>query len=434
MLNSKYKKFIIFYLVSSVFYLDLFLVEPIRRIVNDSGTTLRDNNLFYFVIISLLINLLIYLYFFRQDGWQELSFKKVFFCYLGLNIALAIMWPVSSTDIFSYIYQGRILAIYHSNPYLATYQQFPSDAFYHLVANMWESKAAPYGPLFIIISGLLTWLGKINLFFSLYLFKAIFVGANLLTAYLVYKISNLKTFYLYAFNPLVIFEFVINGHNDVLVLLGWVLSIYFLSKQPTLKNYILAVFFLVLSTLIKLTTIIFWPILVLFIFKNIKDKRSRWIFTTTTFFVIALTILIIYAPFLDAWQTLYLPIMSQVQLSGFYSLGVYFIKIFSSLSGFTPDLGLSAVVNKIIFLVFYLVILIKIIFANKFILKDSVVRYQTLILVILFLTSFTWLMPWYFTLLIFAGSLAYDLEKKKIYFNLVSLFTFYGIVYYLFLR
>lgn len=434
MLNNRYKKFLIFYLVSSLFYVGLFLVEPARKIVSDSGLTLRDNNLFYFVIISLLINLLIYLYFFRQSDWQNLSFKKVFYCYLGLNIVLSIMWPVSSTDIFSYIYQGRILSIYHSNPYLATYQQFQSDAFYHLVANMWESKAAPYGPLFIIISGLLTWLGKINLFLSLYLFKAVFVGANLLTAYLVYKISNLKTFYLYAFNPLVIFEFVINGHNDVLVLLGCVLSIYFLSKKQTLKNYILAVFFLVLSTLIKLTTIIFWPILILFIFKNIKDKRGRLIFTTTTFFVIALTLLIVYAPFLDAWLALYLPIMSQVQLSGFYSLGVYFVKVFSPLSGFAPDLGLSAIANKIIFLIFYSVILIKIMFTHQFILKDSVLKYQTLILVVLFLTSFTWLMPWYFTLLVFSGSLTYDLEKKKIYFNLVALFTFYGIVYYLFLR
>jgi len=420
--------------MSGMFYLGLFLVEPARKIVNDSGMTLRYNNLFYFVIISLLINLLIYLYFFRRGNWQDLSFKKVFVFYLGLNIVLSIIWPVSSTDIFSYIYQGRILSIYHSNPYLATYHQFQSDAFYNLVANMWESKAAPYGPLFIIIAGLLTWLGKINLFLSLYLFKAIFVGANLLTAYLVYKISNLKTFYLYAFNPLVIFEFVVNGHNDVLVLLGCVLSIYFLSKKQTLKNYILAVFFLVLSTLIKLTTIILWPVLILFVVKNIKDKKGRWIFVTTTFFVIVLTLLIIYAPFFDAWSALYLPIMSQVQLSGFYSLGVHFVKIFFSLNGFALDLGSSAIINKIMFLIFYLVILVKIMLAHKFILKDSVLKYQALILVILFLTSFTWLMPWYFTLLIFIGSLAYDLEQKQIYFNLISLFTFYGIVYYLFLR
>lgn len=434
MARLKYKKFIIFFLLTSIFYTSLFLIEPIRKLISDQGVTLRDNNLFYLTILVLLINLLVYLYFFRKDCLQGLTFKKVFYCYSALNLVLLFIWPVSSTDVFSYIYQGRILSVYHSNPYLVTYHQFQSDAFYSFIANMWESKSAPYGPLFLLISGLLTWLGKINLYFSIYLFKALFVGANLLTAYFIYKLSDLKTFYLYAFNPLIIFELVINGHNDVLVVLGCVLSIYFLSQEPKLKNYLLAILFLVLSTLIKLTTIIFWPILILLIFKSLKDLSSRLILVISALFIMLLTLAFAYVPFLDNWQAMYLPIINQAELSGFYSLGTYLVKIFSPLFGWPLDLQLSAALNKIIFILFYFTLLLKLAFSRSVILKNFFLKYQTLTFLIFLLTFFTWLMPWYSTVLIALGVLTYDLEKKKIYLNLTYLFTFYGIVYYFFLR
>ena len=434
MLNDKHKKFTIFFLATSFFYVLLFIIEPIRKMISDSGVTLRDNNLFYLTILILLVNLLIYLYFFRSGSLNDLDFKKVFYCYLGLNVVLIFMWPVSSTDVFSYIYQGRILSIFHSNPYLTTYHQFQSDHFYKLIANMWESKSAPYGPLFVLFSGCLAWFGQISLYFSIFLFKAGFVGANLLTAYLIYRIRGLKTFYLYAFNPLIIFELVINGHNDALVILSCALCVYFLFLKPGLKNHLLAIFFLVLSTLIKLTTIVFWPILILLILKSLKGAKSRLIFLAAASLLLFLTLAAAYIPFLSTWQALYLPVVRQAELSGFYSLGVYSIKIFSLLIGLPLNLKSSAWLNKMIFILFYSAMLIKIAFSKKIVLRNHSIKYQALIFSILILTSFTWLMPWYFSVAIFFSVLAYDLDKEMIYLNTAFLFTFYGIIFYFFLR
>ncbi len=432
------KKFIIFFVISTIFYSLLFLIEPLRRRYGENSLTLRNDGLFYLLVLALLVNLFLYIYFFRKSNLSALSFKKIFYYYLGLNLILLFVWPIGSNDIFSYIYQGRIFSIFHANPYLASYSQFSSDEFFRLIANRWIFKPAPYGPVFIFLSAFLAWLGKASLYFSLFLFKALFVAANLLSAYLLYKLGSLKTFYLYAFNPLVIFEFVINGHNDVLLVLACLLCLLLLTKNSGLKNYLLSFLFLLLSGLIKLTTIIFWPVWLLLALKKIGNKR-RPLLAALAALISALALsMAFYAPGRQALIDFYSALAKQNSLSYFYSLTIFIFNKFFIFFNAVKGLKISLVLSRLIFSLVYVYLLLRIIFLKsnnlKGGLKDNLIKYQTWILLFFFLTFFTWIMPWYFTLLIALSALAYNLKKEKFYLNILYFFSLYGIIYYVFLR
>lgn len=343
---------------SGFLYLLFFLIEPLRKKFGDTGIVLRDNRIFILVVLFLIINFLIYLSIINFTNFSKFNFKKIFKSYALFSIILLFIWPVASNDLFSYIYQGRVFFIHQANPYLNTYSQFSYDSFYNLISNRWSFSVSPYGPLFNIIAGVLSWLGKSSLLFSVVLFKSLFLGAHLLTSYLIYKISNLKTFLIYALNPLVIFELIINGHNDAIVILFLVLFLYFLYKENNLKNQLLAWFFLIVSSLIKITTIVFWPVIwIIFLKKHIKDK-------TITNFVIKTIVLVIsavaisYSPFLERLDIIYKPIINQTTLSGMYSIGIIIIHSLLNIFNYT-NISTSIFIGRIIFVFIYLFIILQ---------------------------------------------------------------------------
>src|SRR5258708_35967384 len=57
-----------------------------------------------------------------------------------------------SHDVFVYASYGRVLAVYHTNPYFAPLSAFPQDPFNAL--NYWANATAAYGPVWIYICSL----------------------------------------------------------------------------------------------------------------------------------------------------------------------------------------------------------------------------------------------------------------------------------------
>lgn len=381
----------------------------------------------------LLANFLIYIIVCHYTDFSKLSFKKIFSYYAFFSLILLFIWPIASIDIFSYIYQGRIFSIFKMNPYIYSYTQFTQDSFYNIISNRWSSGVSPYGPLFILISGILTWVGSKSLLLSLFLFKALFVGANLLVGYFIYKIAGLKTFFIYALNPLIIFEFIINGHVDVLVVLMIVLSIYFLQKKKTLNNQLLSWVFLVTSALLKITTIIFWPILWLILLKeNLKNKTSKpYIILSiiTTIIVVA----IFYGPFLGKISSLYQPLINQSLLTGYYSLGITLSYLFINIFNYN-NLKLSLMINLAIFSILYLAAIFKIILLKNVDCQNDFLKYSALIALVFSLTCLQWFMPWYFIMVIVLSLMSWNIKRKNYYLYTIYFFTLYGILYYQILR
>jgi hypothetical protein len=142
--------------------------------------------------------------------------------------------PFTSSDIFGYVFQGRIVAVLGENPFAHVYNEFSADPFYFLVTFHNLPATTGYGPLWIAVDAAFGWLAKDQLLLNLFLLKALAAVLHLGGAALVYLTLKRRApghavagMLFYAWNPLLLVELVGNGHNDAavaaLVLLGFYL-------------------------------------------------------------------------------------------------------------------------------------------------------------------------------------------------------------------
>ena len=68
-----------------------------------------------------------------------------------LSVA-ALRSPVGSQDVWSYVMEGRMLAIHHASPYIHRPADYGGDRFVELIPAGWRSSRSPYGPLFVAVS------------------------------------------------------------------------------------------------------------------------------------------------------------------------------------------------------------------------------------------------------------------------------------------
>ena len=211
----------------------------------------------------------------RAPAHNRLALRLIWLGTILAGLIYVFTPGMLSHDIFVYASYGRVLAIYHNNPYFAPLSAFPGDPF--IALNYWANATAAYGPLWIYICSLLGFvlgpqaLGYVLAFrlFALvmHLLNTWLVATTLRTSGQSSRVVLLGTL-LYAWNPLVLLESSLGGHNDVLMvtflLVGILLSIR-AEKRGQLthpRGYIPPLIAFTLATLIKFTTL---PLIVLFI-------------------------------------------------------------------------------------------------------------------------------------------------------------------------
>src|SRR5260221_12811849 len=186
-----------------------------------------------------------------------------------------IFTPVTtSDDISSYASYGRLLIIHHANPYFIPPSAFPQDPTYPLI--YWRHVVTIYGPIWTLISAFLGWLAGMNslgylITFRVFIFAAYPLNILLVTAILRAMNRSPRTIalgtLLYAWNPLVLMESSLGGHNDILmvtfVLLGVLLSAR--AEQNDIARFRYFVAPLVVFTLAALVKLSAIPIITLFI-------------------------------------------------------------------------------------------------------------------------------------------------------------------------
>ncbi len=186
-----------------------------------------------------------------------------------------IFTPVStSDDIGSYASYGRLLIIHHANPYFIPPSSFPQDPTYHLI--YWRNIVTIYGPIWTLISAFLGWLADIDslgylVTFRIFTFAAYLLNILLVTAVLRAMNRSPRTIALgtlfYAWNPLVLLESSLGGHNDILMvtfmLLGVLLSVR--AEQNDIARFRFYAASLVVFTLAALVKFSAIPIIALFI-------------------------------------------------------------------------------------------------------------------------------------------------------------------------
>lgn len=232
----------------------------------------RESSSVYFVL--LIIGLGVFNYFATKE------FKRINVLRLALGAAIVslLSYPFLSHDFFNYLFDAKILTFYHQNPYLHKAIDFPTDPWIRFMH--WTIREYPYGPTFLPITLIPSFLAFGKFILNMWFFKGMFAVFYFLGVHYLNKIDK-KSAVFFATQPLIIIEGLINSHNDLIaVSLGIIGVYYFLNNVPKKSACMLA-----LSAGIKYFTA---PLLLLAIptSNNVFKKRHVMISFVSTMLLI----------------------------------------------------------------------------------------------------------------------------------------------------
>lgn len=169
-----------------------------------------------------------------------------------LVVQTALLWatplffsvPLYSRDMFAYIGQGRLM-LTGFNPYLDSISAL--EGWFNIgVDPLWANVKTPYGPLFLWLEEIVVAAAGSSPLVALALFRGISVAGVVVFCYFSYKIARLRgvnstlVLWFIAANPVILFNFVVSGHNDSLMLACIVSALYFLlQKQPLVATVLI---------------------------------------------------------------------------------------------------------------------------------------------------------------------------------------------------
>ncbi len=199
-----------------------------------------STGLFLFIIL-----LLCFLYF--ATLWaisgRLLSKKQVTKIIVAVSGILLFSYSAFSFDIFNYMFDAKIITYYQQNPYLHKALDFPSDpmlSFMH-----WTHRTYPYGPIWLGLTIPFSFLGMQKFIVTFFLFKLLAVVSYLGSTVLIYKIvqkkSNEHALFAAAFfalNPLILIEFLVSAHNDIVMIFFALLGIYLLIQKRVVGSFL----------------------------------------------------------------------------------------------------------------------------------------------------------------------------------------------------
>ncbi len=191
-----------------------------------------------------------------RAAWHgAVSPRTVVVLAVAYHAALLLLPLLFSRDVYSYAAYGRIAAHHSANPYVATPADYPGDAIARFVGPKWFDTPAVYGPLWTQISALVVRVAS-GVASSVVVFRAIAVAASLGTIAVVSRLVRRERPAREAFaiaiiglNPLVLFQSVASGHNDLLVALAVAAALALVFA----RRHLLATAALTLGALIKVT-------------------------------------------------------------------------------------------------------------------------------------------------------------------------------------
>jgi hypothetical protein len=178
-------------------------------------------------------------------------------------------------DIDAYVTYGRLLGIYHANPYFVPPSAFPHDPTYRF--TYWKNTVSIYGPLWTLISTFLALIAGDAHTHVLYTFRIFAFAMHLANVWLIGAILyNLKcssrtivlAMLLYAWNPLALLESSLGGHNDIFMMTFILLGIWLVVRvdqhlSVRFRDYVLPIIAFTCAFLIKFSAA---PVIFLYIF------------------------------------------------------------------------------------------------------------------------------------------------------------------------
>ncbi len=220
---------------------------------------------------------------------------------LLFGLTLLFQPKLFSDDVFTYIFSGRILAVYGADPLNTAPMRYPTDPYFVWVLS---GRNAPniYGPLWLCVASLLARMSAVPAM-TLLLFKGFALLTHLLCCLLIWAILGeiaptrrvLGTL-LYAWNPLAVIELAGGGHNEgflmlLLLLATWLYIRFVRSRRRGFFGCMLIVSGLAIAT--NLLPLLLVPFYLWFDLRTERSiTRAIWWFCLRMLIVVVPAVLI----------------------------------------------------------------------------------------------------------------------------------------------
>jgi hypothetical protein len=170
------------------------------------------------------------LWFLFSPALKKISRKQLLIL-AGIVVFLAsLSYPFLSHDIFSYLFDAKIIWHYQQNPYQYSPNEFGADPWLRFMH--WTHRTTPYGPVWLLYTLLpaLFSFGRFSLNF--YILKLLNGLVFFLTGYLLLSFKkDRRVFAYWFFNPFLLIELLTNAHNDLLMISLFLLSFVLWQKK-----------------------------------------------------------------------------------------------------------------------------------------------------------------------------------------------------------
>ena len=247
--------------------------------------------------------------------------REIWTLVLFTAICLWFSYNAFSYDLFNYIFDAKIVTFYHKNPYKFKALDFPSDPMLRFMH--WTHRTYPYGPVWLLVTIPLSFLGRQKFLPTMFLFKGLAVSSYLFSCWCIFKIlekvaceEKLKGLVIFAFNPLVIIESLVSAHNDIFMMVLVLFAFYFFLEKKIIFSWL----FFFLSGGVKFATFLLLPVFLFLTFSHFKKKRIDWqkIWLFSFFLMFIAVLLAVKRTELQPWYLLYplsfLPFISSFSL------------------------------------------------------------------------------------------------------------------------
>jgi alpha-1,6-mannosyltransferase len=210
-------------------------------------------------------------------------------------------YPILSNDIFKYVFDGRILAVYGENPFVRVPADYPDDRFYDLV--YWKAVVNAHGPIWRVLEAASAQAGGercAGAILAMKVWPTLAYGGTVAALYLLLRRLQPERAFIgalaYAWCPLVLLEELQNGHNDVVAALPTLLAV--VAAQA--GRWRVAFPLLALGFLVKPLAALLGPVLLVAAWRAGKSDRRDAVIGIG---VATAVVVVAYAPFLTGLAT-----------------------------------------------------------------------------------------------------------------------------------
>lgn len=244
-----------------------------------------------------------------QIYWLYQKGPKIRLFWVGVIVGLAALsYPFISKDIFNYLFAGRMVVAYGENPYLVMpLEHLGSDLWLGFTDNIDKTYfhvgdiglKYNYGPVFLVFSLIPFLAAGGNRFILLFLgYKMMTAVLFLASGWLLLKINkgDKKVWAYWFLNPFLLFELLLNSHNDLLMIFLFFLAVFYWQKKR-----IVGIGFYLLSVLSKFFSgFLFWLWLV-------KERRREIAFKLVGFGILFYQAINRLHPWYYSWAYMVFP-------------------------------------------------------------------------------------------------------------------------------